>query len=190
MNLLELIKNRRTVKPLVMNGGQLNDADIRQCIEAAHWAPTHGRTEPWVFFVYTGKAFEDFCLDHAEMYKATTNADTFLESKYANLKNMHINASHLVLVAMKRTPESKIPKPEEFAATAAATQNLLLMAHSLDIAAIWSTGGMALQPQMKDYLALGTEDEVMGLIYMGKTDKTDIPAKRNTTFEDKIHWKN
>lgn len=190
-NLLHLIKTRRTIKPAAMNGAVLEDAIIQQCLEAAHWAPTHGRTEPWRFFVYSGEQLVKFCNDHAEMYKSSVTAETFMVSKYDSLKNMPQTVSHLVVTAMERTPLTKIPFLEEYAAVSAAVQNILLMAHSMDVAAIWSTGGMALKPEMKTYLGLQQqEDEVVAFIYMGRTDKTDFPASRKTSVEDKIYRTN
>lgn len=188
MDLLELIKTRRTIKPAAMNGTVLDEATILKCLEAAHWAPTHGRTEPWRFFVYSGVQLVNFCSDHAEMYKSSVAAESFMASKYDSLKNMPQTVSHLIAVGMERTPLTKIPFLEEYAAVCAAVQNILLMAHSLDIATIWSTGGMALKPEMKAYLGLQqAEDEVVAFIYMGKTDKSDAPALRKTSVEDKIY---
>jgi nitroreductase len=34
-----------------MNGEQVSDAEVQQILEAANWAPTHGKTEPWRFAV-------------------------------------------------------------------------------------------------------------------------------------------
>ena len=97
-------------------------------------------------------------------------------------------ASHLVIAIMRRTPEAKIPKLEEYAATSAAIQNVLLGAEALDIATFWSTGGMALQPAMKQYLNLQEEDEVLGFLYMGYSDQPKKEAVRNIPLEEKITW--
>lgn len=34
-----------------MNGERVSDAEVQQILEAANWAPTHGKTEPWRFAV-------------------------------------------------------------------------------------------------------------------------------------------
>jgi Nitroreductase family len=34
-----------------MNGERVTDAEVQQILEAANWAPTHGKTEPWRFAV-------------------------------------------------------------------------------------------------------------------------------------------
>lgn len=44
---LALIKKRRAIFPKDYNGQKVTKAEIRQMLEAARWAPTHGLTEPW-----------------------------------------------------------------------------------------------------------------------------------------------
>lgn len=190
MNLvIQNIIDRRTTKPTAMSGEQVPDDIVIQCLEAAHWAPNHGRTEPWRFFVYTNNGLKDFCVDHANLYKQNTLPEAFQETKFLSLQAMHQYVSHAVLVVMKRTPNTKIPKLEEYAAVASATQNLLLAAQSFGIASIWSTGGMVLHQAMKDYLNLDAEDEVLGCIYLGvaKGDAT-VGVRKSTVMEQTI-WK-
>ncbi len=93
--------------------------------------------------------------------------------------------SHLIVTLMKRTKETKIPLMEEYAATAAAVQNILLGAEALGIAAIWSTGGMALKPAMKTYYSLSEDDFVMGFVYLGHTDQPKKEAVRNIPLTEK-----
>ena len=65
----QVITNRRSSKPALMNGNKIDDAIIRQLLALADWAPTHARTEPWRFVVFAGNAVPAFCADHAELYK-------------------------------------------------------------------------------------------------------------------------
>jgi len=184
----EIITNRRSTKPAVMNGQAINDEDINRLLALANWAPTHGLTEPWRFIVYKGEAAKQFCYDQAEMYKAGTPADKFLSAKYDKLLHNGDKASHLVVVYMKRGNNPNITELEEICATAAAVQNILLGAEALGIAALWSTGGAILKPAMNEYLGLGSEDVVIGLLYFGYTDELK-KAGRRTPVEDKIIWK-
>jgi nitroreductase len=186
--LLEIIKTRRTIKPIAMNGNTIDDALVEKCLEAANWAPTHGRTEPWRFVVYSGDATKRFCEDHATLYKANTPEEEFVISKYESIKNQALTISHIVIAMMKRTEMTKIPFLEEYAAVSASVQNILLMAHAQGIATIWSTGGMLLHPAMKEYFQLKEQDEVLGAILMGYTDNEPKEGTRKTDFKDKIIW--
>lgn len=44
---MALIRKRRSIFPKDYNGQKVSKADVRQMLEAARWAPTHGLTEPW-----------------------------------------------------------------------------------------------------------------------------------------------
>lgn len=183
----EIVTRRRTVKPGQMNGQIIAEQDIKDIIATADWAPTHGRTEPWRFFVLTGENLKKFCEHHAELYWANTDEAVRTETKRDSINKMGDKASHLVITVMRRTPDTKIIVEEEYAAVAAATENMLLGATAKGIASFWSTGGMTHHPAMKMYLGLTENDLVMGLIYLGYSDEQK-EGTRKIPLNDKIIW--
>jgi nitroreductase len=68
---------------------------------------------------------------------------------------------------MKRTISSKIPIIEEERAVACCIQNMLLTANSFGISSYWSTEKVVYSANMKSFLGLQIEDQVIGLIYFG-----------------------
>jgi nitroreductase len=183
-----IIKNRRSIKPVKMNGKKIPDEQVRELLKLANWAPTHGRTEPWRFIVYSGNMVKEFCHQHAELYKTYTPKEKFEQANYD--KQMHNGdlASHLIIAIMQRGGSPKIPVLEEIAAAAIAVQNILLGATAAGMASFWSTGGMTHHPVMKDFLQLKEEDIVMSLLYLGYTDE-QMEGKRQTEIEQKVMWK-
>jgi nitroreductase len=185
--LQEIIINRRSTKPVAFNGKKIEDQQIRQLLELANWAPSHGLTEPWRFVVYGGQAVREFCQLQAEQYRQTTPPDKFTPAKYEKQAHNGDLASHLIIVHMQRGSNPNIPALEEICATAAAADNILLGAEALGIAVLWSTGGTVSQPVMKEYLGLGPDDIVLGLLYLGFTDEPLRPGKR-TPVAEKTKW--
>ncbi|QCR21203.1 nitroreductase [Pontibacter sp. SGAir0037] len=184
----EVIKTRRTVKPPQMNGNRIPDEQVSQLLSLADWAPTHGYTEPWRFKVYAGEKVKSFCADHAELYKQHIGAENFLEVKYEQIKHMGDQASHIVIAVMQRGNLPKIPALEEIAAASCAVQNFLLGATAAGIASYWGSGGMAYHPVMKEYLQLKEEDLVLGILYIGYTDKPVPKGKRTIPLDEKVEW--
>ena len=43
----DIIRSRRSIKPVKMNGKKIPDEQVKELLKLANWAPTHGRTEPW-----------------------------------------------------------------------------------------------------------------------------------------------
>jgi nitroreductase len=183
-----IIKNRRSIKPVKMNGKKIPDEQVWELLKLANWAPTHGRTEPWRFIVYSGNKVKEFCHQHAELYKTHTPKEKFEQANYD--KHMHNGdlASHIIIAIMQRGGSPKIPALEEIAATAIAIQNILLGATAAGIASFWSTAGMVHHPAMKDFLQLNKEDIVMSLAYLGYSDE-QVEGKRQTEIGEKVIWK-
>lgn len=171
-----------------MNGQRVPDEQVWQLLALADWAPTHGHTEPWRFKVYTGAKMFGFCEAHAGLYKQVTPLEKYQQEKYDKLLHMGDKASHVLVAVMQRGSLPKIPALEEIAATACAIQNLLLGAAALGIAGYWGSGGMAYHPAMKTMLQLREEDVVLGILYLGYTDKTAPKGKRTIPLKDKVEW--
>lgn len=182
------IKSRRSVSWAKMNGQKIPDQVINDLLELAHWAPTHGRTEPWFFHVYGGEALTRFGKEHAELYWNHTDEDKRQEATYHKLEHNVDKASHVIIAAMKRGSNPKIPVIEEIAAASAAVQNILLGAAALGIGVLWSTGGMTLHPAMKGHLGLGEEDVVLGMLFLGYTDEPAREGVRNSAISEKVKW--
>jgi nitroreductase len=184
--LTQIIKSRRSVKPFMMNGGKVPDAQVQSLLELADWAPTHGQTEPWRFVVYSNPS--DFCHQHAQLYKENTPAIDFIQGTYDTLYTQGDKVSHVIIAIMQRGNLAKIPVSEETAATAAAIQNILLGATALNIASFWNTGGMVLKPAMHSFLNIRDEDQVMGVIYLGYADEYPKGVRR-VPLSEKVVWK-
>lgn len=186
--LSEIILSRRSSKPASFNGKKIDDEIITKLLNLAHWAPTHGRTEPWRFKVYAGNGVTTFCEAHAALYKTHTAPEVFTAAKFESLQQLGSQTSHIIGVYMQRQVPAKIGVVEEIAATAAAMQNILLGAEALGISALWSTGGMTHHPALKSFWGLAEEDVVMGLLYLGYSDAPKVEGKRNGTAAEKTSW--
>ena len=184
--LSQLIKNRRSTKPALFNGSKIPNVQVEQLLELADWAPTHTFSEPWRFVVYSGEKVNDFSRQHALLYKQFTPVEKFMEGKFNSIITNGEKSSHLIVCIMKRSNE-KIPVMEELSAVSCAIQNILLGATALDIATLWSTGGMVLHTALKNYFQLQEQDHIVGLLFLGKTAE-HIKGHRRIPLQDKIVW--
>lgn len=184
----KIIRERRSIKPQSFNGKKIDNKTIDQLIQSADWAPTHGYTEPWRFIIMYDKGVQRFCEDHAELYKSNTPLEKFVQSKYDKLKTQGDKVSHVIACFSHRGENPNIPELEEICATACAIQNVLLVAESLGISALWSTGGEILKPWMKEYLQLREEDSMLGILYLGYSDAPKQPGRRLVSLEEKVMW--
>ncbi|WP_299779497.1 nitroreductase [uncultured Formosa sp.] len=183
MELKDLIQNRRSVFPDQYNSDPISRETIKHLLEAANWAPTHKRTEPWRFKVLQGKSKVELGVFLSEKFKET--ADKFSEFKYNKIQRNSRNAGAIIAICMQRDPEESIPEWEEVAATAMAVQNMWLMATDLGLGAYWSSPGLI--TTMNEFFTLNTNEKCLGFLYVGYYDGLN-PERIPNPIEDKVEW--
>lgn len=187
----QLIQQRRSIFTVDFSDEPVTQAEVEQILANAHWAPTHGRTEPWHFLVFSGAGLVKFGEDHGEMYKTHTPPEEYVEVKYQKLRKRPTECSHVIAICMKRGDRAGIPVIEETNAVACAVQNMYLTTFALGLAGYWSSGGMTYHPAMKDYLNLGPDDLCLGFFMLGRPKDTERYPKgmRKVSWEEKVEWR-
>jgi nitroreductase len=183
-----LMEHRRSIKPSDFSDQRVKDSVVWEMLSNANWAPTHGMTEPWRFFVFADAARLRLGKRLAEIYLQVTPADDVKTAKADKLKTNAEQSSHLIVIAMKRQVSEKIPEIEEVEAVACAVQNLHLTATAFGIGGYWSSGNAICSNELRDELGLGSKDRVLGLFYIGYP-KGEWPQGNRAPIEDKVVWK-
>jgi nitroreductase len=183
----QVIRQRRSVKPAFLKPGEtIPRPVIEQALENATWAPTHGKTEPWYFIIYSGEGIERLSAFQATLYK-NESGDKFTEAKYRKLKEDYLKASHVIAICLKRDPLFKIPEIEEIAAVAAAVQNFALTLHAYGYGGYWTTGGVTYYESAKSFFGLGAHDKLMGFYLCGAVAETPAAPVRKS-INEKTSW--
>jgi nitroreductase len=184
----QLIRQRRSIFPQQFSGEPVARELVEILLENANWAPTHGRTEPWRFIVFSGDALKSLAARHAALYKQQMPAEKFKEEKYETLKIRPTQASHVIAICMEADPTGRIPEIEEIEATACAVQNLHLTATALGLAGYWSSGGMTYHEGMRSILGLQGTERCLGFFYLGRFAGPWPEGKRRTDGLQKVRW--
>ena len=159
MNLL--FKMRRSVYPdQFISGKKIPDEIVMQLLENANWAPTHKRTEPWRFVIFTGEGLKKFAEYQAELYKKNAG-EKFKQAKYEKLLSTPLLCSHIIAIGMKRS--GLIPEIEEVEAVACAVENLFLSMTAYGLGGYWSTGGVTYMDEAKSFFELNEADKLLGV---------------------------
>ena len=158
MNVDQAIRQRRSV-------GTFDDRPITRevvagLIDAASWAPTHHLTQPWRFVVLAGEA-------RAALADAVVIADPV--SGVARTVHKKLGRAPVCVVVSQRIPADvdAMTEREDYAACAAAIQNLMLAAEATGLASKWSTGSLAALASAKAHLGLDPGDRIVGYVYLG-----------------------
>jgi nitroreductase len=182
-----LIRHRRSTYPPQYSGEVIDKAIVEQILENANWAPTHGKTEPWRFIVFTGEGIKKLAQYQADMYQKNTPEQDFQEDKYEKLLSQPLSASHIIAIGMKRQPSGKIPEIEEIESVACAVQNMYLTANAYGLGCYWGSGGITYKPEAKSFLGLEQDDKLLGFFYLGVIAKAS-PDNTRTPIQEKVTW--
>ncbi len=187
MDLFEAIQNRRSIGKVKPD--PIDQATIKKLLEAAAWAPSHYKTEPWKFFILTGEGRRPLGRTLAEI--ASEGMENPLsEENQTILKKQEdkpFRAPLIIAVAVMPSANPKVIEIEEIGAVNAAIQNMLLAAHALGLGAIWRTGQPTYHAKMNKLFGLREQDGLLGFIYIGYPDMKQHKGQR-APYEQKTVW--
>jgi nitroreductase len=192
MDVLEAIMTRQMVPGVKQD--PVPRETVEKLLEAAVRAPNHFLNQPWRFTVITGKAREEL----GAVFEATLREqmkdepdEKKVEGQAMGERTKLLRAPVVIAVGVKQDPEEKrIPAFENLAATAAATQNLLLAAHGMGLGAYWRSGNNVFDPKVKEWLGLEPHDDLISFVYIGYPDPDGEPRPRRDREEpeSKTRW--
>src|SRR5258705_9508635 len=138
---------------------------IEKILEAAAQAPNHHKVQPWRFIVLTGAARER--LGEIMARDLLARLPDAPPEIVAAERAKPLRAPVLIAVGVDRPSGPKIVEMENICAAAAATENMLLAAHALGLAAQWRTGLAAVDPDVKALLGLNPDQHLIAFVYVG-----------------------
>lgn len=183
-DLLSIIKNRRSIFPPQYNQEEITREELNQIFEAANWAPSHKKTEPWRFVVLEGPAKDRFREYVKRVYVQGTPTDQLSDRKINALIEKCDKSNKIVLINFINT--EKNPEWEELAATSMAVQNMWLMASALKIGAYWSSPANVIA-NVDEFTTMEEGEKCVGVFYMGKIEG-EIPEAIRQPIEDKVRF--
>ncbi len=167
MDILDVIRTRRSVGKV--HSDLPPRADIEAMLEAATYAPNHHKVEPWRFIVLTG-AGRDHLADVWADIERGKHADPTSDAAQRAAAGVRAKAyrAPVIIVAIAEPPSGpKVVATENTEAVAAAIQNMLLVAGSRSLGAMWRTGEVAYDPRTKAAFGLPPDHAIVGFIYVG-----------------------
>ncbi len=181
--ILDTIKKRRAVFPVQYNDKPIHKEVVEQLLEAANWAPTHRKTEPWRFKVLMGESKDKLGVFLSKKYQEVE--DRPKQVKVKKLQENPRRSAVVIAICMQRDPKESLPEWEELAATAMAVQNMWLCCADMGIGCYWSSPGLI--KYMDEFFDLKDGEKCLGFFYMGHYDE-EIPDGIRGPISEKVEW--
>jgi nitroreductase len=154
---------------------------VEKILENAVHAPNHKITEPWRFHVFTGKGRGELARARAELARIlaeTEGEEEELAAGRISRERKKAFRAPVVIAVISRGGRDEVETLENYAACAAAVQNMQLTAHALGLATIWRTGLQAYHPYMREFFGLEAGDKIVAYLYLGYPDMEERPRRR------------
>lgn len=157
-------------------------AELEHLVQAAATAPDHGRLRPWRLVAVSGD-------ERARLGDALGEAaDTPERARRAAAKPLR--APLLLSIVHRPVPDHpRVPAWEQLAATTGMVTTLTLLLHSHGFASIWRTGAAVQAPQVRKYLGIDDDEQLLGWLYVGTRPADEvIKLRAPCDLRGKMTW--
>lgn len=181
------IYTRRSVYPRQFSGEIIPREKLMQSFEAANWAPTHKKTQPWRFVVFSGAGktrLIEFWISLAKSI-ATEKGEIWYEANEQKFDLFRSKPSHIIAIVCNYS--GSVPEIEETCATAMAVQNFWLTLQSEGAAGYWSSGNGTFKQETHAFLGLQENEKMLGYFIAG-IPEMDVPPSVRKPIEDHLVW--
>ena len=162
---------------------------IERILDSAVHAPNHRITEPWRFHVFAGKGRGEFAKARAATARLIAEAegeDEELAAGRISRERKKAFRSPVVIAVISQFGRDEVETLENYAACAAAVQNMQLTAHALGLGCIWRTGPVAYHAHMRRFFGLEDGDRIAAYLYIGYPDMGERPRRRRPAAEKTV----
>ncbi|MBN2635306.1 MAG: nitroreductase [Prolixibacteraceae bacterium] len=181
-----IIKNRRATPARFLSKNEISKEIIQGLLINANWAPTHKKTEPWRFKVFTGNAKQKFAEKASTLLKEKVVSGVSInEQKIDKFKDALDRVPVVIAIILNRSNEDLLTEWEEIAAVSMAVQNMWLTATSLGLGAFWASPDF--MEFLTEMLELKANQKPMGFFYVGEI-AMDYPSQGRGDINDKVEW--
>ena len=173
---LELLKTRRSVKPIELTGPGPTASEIDTLLCIASRVPDHGKLAPWRFIVFEGNSRSAAGDAIASAFRADRPDAT---PDQIDFERKRLARAPLVIAVVSRAgPHVKIPEWEQQLSAGASAMSLVFAAHAMGYAASWITEWYAYDRRVLDVLGLAANERIAGFVHIGRAAKPPDDRER------------
>ncbi len=182
----QIIIGRRSYPMDKLESRPIPKALLERCVNAARFAPNHGRTNPFRFMIITGETAKEALL--ARFLEIIRKLE--MPASYDKIyTDMIAAAPAWIAIGMTPRLEKPMPEWEELAAVSMAVQNFHLMAEAQGLGGLWLSGRVSTHPDLAtDFGWADAPNKLLGLFYMGFV-KHALKPRVYPNLEDIATWR-
>ena len=166
-----VIRSRRSIN--LFEPERPDTAELLDAIELARWAPNHGLTEPWRFYLIGEQTA-------AELIEFAVEFETAAKGEKAGIaRRRRLEGIPGYFVLTCRKSDKALLQQEDYAACCCAVQNLMLYLWQRGIGVKWTTGAMTREQRFCDVVGIDSDAEmVVGFFWYGRPKVVPTQKRR------------
>lgn len=207
MDTIKCLKTRRSVR--FYKPDPIPAKILRQILETASYAPSSKNSQPWEYFLLTGKEKDTLCnlivKEQLAREKLSVAKGVIIPQNFNDLGSVtFIRQAPVLILVFNKAPYSKgeenvIKKMSEMGkraltvysseiqSIAAFVFSLLLAAHSLGLGGCWIADINFCRDKIKKYL--GTENDLVASVVLGYPQEKVSPKRINLDSDAVKFWR-
>lgn len=184
--LLQGVLQRKSIHPKMVTSPAPTQQDLDTILRAAMAAPDHKALQPWHFIVIKDEGLAQFGQLLAQGHQEREPDAS--EKSLAKSAAKALRAPMIIVVCLDYKEHPKVPRDEQVLTCGCAMQQMLLAAEALGYGASVLSGLNMYGKVVHQGLGLRSNQEVLGLFYIG-TPQKDMPSKpRHEPWQYVRHW--
>lgn len=179
MDILELVKTRRTIKKFKTD--PISEDIMNMILESAIWAPSHANSQPWEFIVLGKETMQKLVTPFQQILERGPLANPNMpEARKQELREFakDFGRAPVMVAALSKPPLNPLQKAENPMAVSAAIQNMSLVAWDKGVGSIWLSMGS--NPEVRGILGVKEGYEIVGIIALGYPEIVPMAPPRDS----------
>jgi len=181
MDIIKFLTTRQS-NPLLTSPAPVSE-QIEQILTAGMRVPDHAGLTPWHFDVISGKGLDKLSAIFGDAIIASGGD----EAKVEKAKNMPYRAPLIIVVSTRYQPHDKVPEIEQAVAAGCSVHAMQMAATALGYGAMWRTGAMSYDANVKKALDIEAHNDIIGFLYIGTRQK-QLPVKPSRAFAPHVSY--
>jgi nitroreductase len=184
---IELLKNRRSVKPDMLTTPAPTDGEIETILTIAARVPDHKKLAPWRFVIIEGEArakLGELAAEACRREEAEQPSHVRLDTERKRFMR-----APLVIAVVSRVKETRgAPEWEQILSAGAACMNLCVAANALGYGSTWITEWISYSKTFTEGFGLGPNERIAGFVHIGTAKEKPADRERPQLSDVVSRW--
>ena len=161
-----------------------NEVDLDIILRAGMRVPDHAGLMPWQFLIAVDDGLQRLSNIFVDTLDNNERADPI---KLAKTTKMPFRAPMIIIVTTDYQTHEKVPHKEQLITAGCCVHAMQMAAFSLGYGAMWRTGNLATNEQVKQAMAIDTSEDIVGFLYVGTQSKC-LNVKSEKAYQSKVRY--